>query len=217
MSDQFNWFFKHDRYAVMKTFREDDSIIYRLSTIGAETSWVTNWLVPACKANFIFFKVQLPTYRKAYDALEAEGVNLDPDCRDGLKNTISGMTGQYLDVIEHTQGSQIKRFCEKHEDDVAIAKEEIGHMRIFLITWAPQAKDRPNNKLRLTWGKDGNKNMKRFMGQEFKGQLTVAEWESYLRKPIKWTIKNAAVFFAGAASSVSPKTKGHTLTSCYRS
>lgn len=93
------------------------------------------------------------------------------------------MTGQFLDVIEQTPGNHIKTFCENHKDDVAVAKEEIGHMRIFLVASAPPTKDQLNNKLWFIWGEDGIKNIKSFIQQEFKAQLTLAEWHSYLHKP----------------------------------
>ncbi|ERF68601.1 hypothetical protein EPUS_07162 [Endocarpon pusillum Z07020] len=123
MTHHLNWVFPADRFAVMKTFREDDSVFYCMSSIGTEAARATNYLIPDCKANYIFLKVQIPSYDAAYDILEKKGVKLDPDCRNGLRNSLLGMTGQYLDIFEHTQGSQIKRLIERNEEELRLQQD----------------------------------------------------------------------------------------------
>lgn len=182
--DKFNWLFSTDRFTLYKTWHHNSSTVYRFTTWTNVTAYLSSWLLPT-KTNIIFLKVQnKPTFAGAYDALKSAGLELDPDARTGLSNSPAGMLGQKLAVWQTTAGADIKAFCRAHLDQVSIAMEEIGHMRVFLIAWEPDKSKEASL--------DG---LREFATENFKAQLTHAEWEVALRAPFKAVAK--AVLRAG--------------------
>lgn len=181
--DSLNLLFTLDRFCAMKTWRHDDSIVYRFNTIGAETSWAMNWVFPPCKANNIFLKVQnSPSFESAYDQLATAGLDIDPDARKGLSNTLLGMLGQRIAIWESNSGESFKDFFRRNLNDIRIGMQEVGHMRIFIIVWSPRGASAEAVR---------SDDMNAFIREHFRAQLTQADWESYLRTPVKWIAKQS--------------------------
>ena len=185
--EKFNWLFDTDRFTLYKTWTYKSSVVYRFTTWTNVTAYVSSWILPT-KINVIFFKVQKPSFSTAYDALKSSGLELDADARTGLSNTPAGMLGQKVAFWETTAGSDIKAFCRKNLDQITIAMEEIGHLRIFLIVWEPQKGKPPVLE-----------GLKEFATENLKAQITHAEWEKAVRAPFKAIGK--AALLAGLGSS----------------
>ncbi|KAL5614140.1 hypothetical protein FOVSG1_003203 [Fusarium oxysporum f. sp. vasinfectum] len=173
--ESFNWFFDKDRYTVYKTFKHDSSVVYRMTTWTNLIAYTASWVTPT-KVNVIFLKVQGNTsFTDAYDALSRAGLKLDPNSRNGLDGSVGAMVSQKVQLWNTVNGKYIKTFCTKNLDQVEIAVEEIGHLRIFYIVWEPERSREPRTA-----------GFREFAASNFKAQLTHAEWEKALRGPIKW-------------------------------
>ncbi|KAH6889623.1 hypothetical protein B0T10DRAFT_571594 [Thelonectria olida] len=171
----FNWFFDKDRYTVYKTFKHDSSVVYRMTTWTNLIAYTASWFTPT-KVNVIFLKVQSNSlFPNAYDALSTAGLKLDPNSRNGLDDSVGKMAAQKAQFWNTVAGRDIKTFCAKNQDQLEIAVEEIGHLRIFYIVWEPDRGKQPR-----TGG------FREFAAANFKAQLTHSEWEKALRGPIKW-------------------------------
>ncbi|KAG9251966.1 uncharacterized protein F5Z01DRAFT_691544 [Emericellopsis atlantica] len=175
--DKFNWLFGVDRFTLYKTWTHQSSVVYRFTTWTNMTAYLSSYILPT-KENVIFLRVQKPSFSSSYDALKAAGLELDPDARTGLANTLAGMLGQKLAFWETTAGSDIKTFCRDHLDHIAIAMEEIGHLRLFLIVWEPDHEKKATLE-----------GLKEFAIENFKAQLTQAEWEQAMRASFKAVAK----------------------------
>lgn len=185
--DKFNWLFDVDRFTLYKTWTQKSSVVYRFTTWTNLTAYLSSWISPA-KINVIFLRVQKPSFTSSYDALKSAGLELDPDARTGLSNTPAGMVGQKIAMWQTTAGSDIKSFCRNNSEHIAIAMEEIGHLRVFLIEWEPDLEKKPTLE-----------GLKEFAVDNFKAQLTHAEWEQAMRAPFKAVGK--AILLAGLGGS----------------
>ena len=184
--DKFNWLFGTDRFTLYKSWNHQSSTVYRFTTWTNVTAYLSSWILPT-KTNIIFLKVQKPTFSGAYDALKKAGLELDSDARSGLSNTPVGMLGQKIAFWQTTSGADIKAFCRRNLGQVSIAMEEIGHLRVFLTVWEPDK------------GKEHSLDgLKEFATENFKAQLTHAEWEKALRAPFKAIAKTALLAGLGS-------------------
>ncbi|KAF2280405.1 uncharacterized protein EI97DRAFT_455301 [Westerdykella ornata] len=131
-----------DRFVLYETWTHESSTIYRFQTLG---TWNFDWS-RTTEINFIFLKVQIPTFRSAgYDALEATGLELDPVARPGLfNNALPGVLHQKSAFRETTSGADILAFCCRNLDQVRIAVGETVRIRVFLIVWEPDGSKEPS-------------------------------------------------------------------------
>src|SRR5947209_19614192 len=77
-----------------------------MSSIGVVAARATKCFIPNCKADYIFLKVQTPSYDVTYSMLENCGDRLEPDCRYGLRNNLLGVPLILLNT--HYLGTQTK-------------------------------------------------------------------------------------------------------------
>jgi hypothetical protein len=132
-----NVVFPIDRFYLVKTWKHDNSCVYRFATATGELAVTTNLLANDCKANTIFLKVQNPSYPECYDLLKKEGITLPSEARYGLPNTISSMMKQQFTPLNCVVGQKFTNLYNKYAGHIERSKMESGCLRIFTIVWAP--------------------------------------------------------------------------------
>ncbi|KAM5343510.1 hypothetical protein ACJ41O_012047 [Fusarium nematophilum] len=160
--------FRNDEFVYYGSWKEDNSIVYRITTNTASVNKILSFVTPI-KANYVFLKIQLPTPDEAYSALKdkAPGAMLPPD---DFKQALGDKNFFTAKPWTPFLGSFIRTFVQRAEDKILIEKREYNTIRIYTIVWAPGGED-----CRL-------EGMQQFIWKVLGGELNVDSWSKLLRK-----------------------------------
>jgi hypothetical protein len=158
--------FKRDTFVYYTSWREDDAIVYRITTTNASASKFFSFFTPV-KANYVFLKIQLSTPNEAYNALEDKAPKsmLPPnDFKHSLQDK-NWVTANPLS--DGFSGNYIRTFVDRNESSILIEKREFNTMRVYTIVWAPNGE-----QCRL-------KGMDKFIWKVLGGELNIDKWSKF--------------------------------------
>ncbi|KAI1034214.1 hypothetical protein LB503_012470 [Fusarium chuoi] len=166
--------FKRDSFVYYGSWKEDNSIVYRITTNTATMNKFFATFTPV-KANYVLLKVQLPTPAAAYNQLKANAPQamLPPDDFKSALGDKNFITAQPWGGFK---GSEIRDFVRANESRILIEKREYNTMRVYTIVWAPNG-----DNCRL-------EGMEEFIWKVIGGELNVDNWTNFMRLAVSVTV-----------------------------
>jgi hypothetical protein len=166
--------FGEDAFVYYSSWKEDNSIVYRITTNTATVNKFFSQFTPI-KANYVFLKVQLSTPCAAYAALQQSAPQQMMPPSD-FRDEVGDRTFFTAKPWAAFSGGYIRTFVQRNERNILIEKREINTMRIYTIVWAPNGESR-----RL-------EGMEKFIGDKLRGELNVDNWSKLFSSAASITV-----------------------------